>query len=84
MNLDVHKGYIKTGKVFSDSLIPDFIDEMNDILESPEIVLKYDATGFKKLCEELRSRLQFNENYEMYLSFQIDDLQEHLISTLTE
>jgi hypothetical protein len=48
----VHKGKIAQGKVYSDCLLPQFIDELNEILGSGEI--NYDISGISDLGNRLR------------------------------
>ena len=45
---DVENGIISKGKVFSDCLMPVFIDLLNDQLDAGEIT--YDVPGIKKMC----------------------------------
>lgn len=42
---------IKQSKVYSDCLFPEFIDSMNNLLNSGEY--SYDAEGIKRFCEDL-------------------------------
>lgn len=49
IHLDVKRGVIHSGQVFSDSLRPDFIDSFNEILKDPELKIAYDENGFKQL-----------------------------------
>jgi len=47
MHLDVKKGVITQAKVFSDCLMPIFIEELNEVLNTGEI--KYDKDGINNL-----------------------------------
>ena len=47
VEFNVEKGKITAGKVYSDCLIPQFIDELNDILTSGTIT--YDQSGIVNL-----------------------------------
>ncbi|CDW73105.1 lipoate-protein ligase a [Stylonychia lemnae] len=59
VQFDVQKGKISKGVVYSDSLLPTFIDEMNEILASGEI--SYDVEGIKDLGNKLSQKFQDNE-----------------------
>jgi len=67
---------IISGKVFSDCLFPDFIDNLNDIIQSGTI--HYDEEGMHKLCDALALRVGDNPTQ---LKF-IDDLKKWLPTAL--
>lgn len=48
INLEVKGGVIESGQVFSDSLIPEFIDLINEVLQNHQPKFSYDEEGFKK------------------------------------
>jgi len=62
--------------VFSDCLYPDFIDKLNEIIQSKTIT--YDDNGVEKLCQALRE--DFKEN-SIFLGY-VRDLQEWLPQVL--
>jgi len=45
------EGIIQEGKAYSDCLFPEFIESMNQILNSGKF--SYDAKGIKEFCQEL-------------------------------
>jgi len=47
VHLDVKKGVITQAKVFSDCLMPVFIEGLNEVLNTGEI--KYDSEGINNL-----------------------------------
>ena len=51
VQFNVEKGKIVKGQVFSDCLIPVFIDALNDELAKGEI--NYDVEGMKALCSKV-------------------------------
>jgi len=60
---NVKKGAIVSGHVYSDSLYPDFIDTLNDILKDDKNIFKYNDKGIMELSDALRSKLQDDEYY---------------------
>ena len=72
IQFDVEKGYIKTGKCFSDCLTPNFIDSINTVLSSGQIT--YDVPGMKKLCRLVKDK---HLDDEMLLGY-ADDLEKWL------
>ena len=50
----VVKGSIVSGQVYSDCLIPTFIDDLNELLNSG--IFKYDMEGVKDLCRVLAAK----------------------------
>lgn len=48
IQFDVEKGIIVDGQVFSDCLIPQFIDELNQIVKSKRIT--YDENGIREVA----------------------------------
>ena len=59
VEFDVNKGKITKAKVYSDCLIPTFIDEMNEILGSGEI--NYDTNGMEELGTRLFNKFSDND-----------------------
>ena len=50
---NVEKGVIVDGKVFSDCLVPSYIEAINQIIATKSIT--YDVAGIKNLCDQLRA-----------------------------
>ena len=67
---------IVAGKVFSDCLFPEFIDNLNDILQSETIY--YDEDGMQLLCDTLAIRTGDNPTLQGY----IEDLKKWLPTAL--
>lgn len=56
---DVEKGRIIKGKVYSDCLVPQYIDEINAIIETGDI--SYDMHGIEELGHRLLMKFSDNE-----------------------
>lgn len=82
MNLNVKNGLITNGQVYSDSLIPEFIDRMNEVLQNPGEKLTYDEEGFTRLFNILDLKMQDNDYYEDFIKHQIEDLKAHVLNEL--
>lgn len=54
VQFNVEKGRIVTGQVFSDCLIPAFIDALNEEIGTGEVT--YDVNGIKQLCSKVKQR----------------------------
>ena len=54
VQFDVEKGKIVNGRVFSDCLVPAFIDALNDEIATGSI--SYDVNGVKLLCSKVSER----------------------------
>ena len=50
----MQKGKIQRGQVFSDCLVPSFIDELNAVLATGEIA--YDVAGMQSLVDQVRQK----------------------------
>ena len=59
LEFNVEKGRITKGKVYSDCLVPNFIDEINVLLESG--LITYDQAGVEQLGNQLRVKFADNE-----------------------
>lgn len=57
--LNVEKGLIIGGRCYSDCLVPQFIDELNELLASGQIT--YDEAGVEEMGRRLGERFQDNE-----------------------
>jgi len=76
IQVQVKGNLIVGGKVFSDCLFPEFIDNLNDIIQSETIY--YDEDGMKLLCDTLAIRVGDNPVQQGY----IDDLKKWLPTAL--
>ena len=56
VQFDVERGKIVKGKVFSDCLVPAFIDALNEELATGAV--SYDVDGVKSLCDKVRQRFK--------------------------
>ena len=54
VQFNIEKGRIVMGQVFSDCLVPAFIDALNEEIATGEIT--YDVQGIKQLCERVGQR----------------------------
>lgn len=57
--MNAEKGVITNGRCYTDCLVPNFIDELNDILQQKK--LTYDEKGIHDLGNELSERFKENE-----------------------
>ena len=72
VQFNVEKGKIVTGQVFSDCLIPVFIDALNEELATGEI--SYDVAGIEDLCNRVRARFEGVASMEVITQTYIPDL----------
>jgi hypothetical protein len=72
----VEKGTVVGGKVYSDCLVPEFIDAMNFELGSKSY--EYSVKGLSLLCEILGDKFADNEQVQGW----IPELKEWLISEI--
>ena len=70
---DVQNGVITEGKCFSDCLVPNYIDGVNEILGSGEVT--YDVDGIKKMCSDLHVKFEGDDTLKGYT----EDLENWLI-----
>ena len=56
VQFNVEKGKIVKGQIFSDCLVPVFIDALNEELATGDI--SYDINGIKTLCDRVRFRFE--------------------------
>ena len=59
LEFNVEKGVITKGKVYSDCLVPSFIDELNEILATGKNT--YDIAGVESIGKQLREKFADNE-----------------------
>ena len=59
LEFNVEKGTIAKGRVYSDCLVPAFIDELNEIIGSGQIT--YDEAGIMQIGAQLNERFPENE-----------------------
>ena len=87
VHVDVQKGVITGGRVFSDCLVPPLIDAFNDELSSAASEasaegslgsIAYDVAGVAELCARVRARLGDDEGTRVARDEYIPQLQEWL------
>ena len=67
----MEKGKIKEGKVFSDCLIPGFIDALNAELAKGDI--SYDVAGVADLCDRVKAQFQGEQSMAAVLETYIPE-----------
>ena len=72
----VEKGKITEGKVFSDCLVPVFIDALNAELVKGDI--SYDVAGVADLCNRVKVQFQGEASMQAVHDTYIPELQEWL------
>jgi len=77
VHVDVVKGVITNGRVFSDCLVPPFIDALNHELSSGTKTT-YDVAGIADLCARTRVRLGDDESLRIARDQYLPQLQEWL------
>ena len=75
---DVNKGVIVAGACYSDCLVPQFIDEINNIINTKTIT--YDQNGMRDLCTKLRFTFKDDEN-DALLQY-ANELEEWLVKEI--
>ena len=83
VSFDVDKGVISAGRVFSDCLLPGFIDCFNAELQGPSPT-SYDVAGIVELCARVRSRLERMDNEGMAVARDVylPELQAWLVAEI--
>ena len=79
----MEKGVIVTGQVFSDCLVPSYIEAINRIIDSGQIT--YDVAGMKNLCSQLRSEFADQSANEMNATLRgqyTEELEQWLVSSI--
>ena len=59
IQFDVEKGKIVNGQIFSDCLVPTFIDALNEEIATGTV--SYDVNGVKSLCSKVSDRFKGEE-----------------------
>jgi len=77
VHVDIAKGMITSGRVFSDCLVPAFIDALNQELSSGTKTT-YDVAGIADLCARTRVRLGDDESLRTARDEYLPQLQEWL------
>lgn len=67
----VEKGKIKSGQVFSDCLVPAFIDALNEELVKGDI--SYDVAGVADLCARTKAKFEGEPSMEAVLTTYIPE-----------
>ena len=87
----MREGIIKSGKVFSDCLIPEFIDVINQILEEPKQEFIYREEGITQFCsmyhnlrvlDLLHNQCKDDEFYHDLIKSYIEDIKEILLKNI--
>jgi len=60
IQFNVEKGVIIAGQCFTDCLVPNYIDGVNEIINSGSIT--YDEAGMKNLGDQLKEKYENDEN----------------------
>ena len=76
----MEKGKIVKGQVFSDCLVPVFIDALNEELAKGETT--YDVTGMESLCSKVSSKFEGQDAMSQVSEKYIPDLQKWLIASI--
>ena len=77
MHVDVERGLITGGRVFSDCLVPPLIDAFNDELGGggAGAPIAYDVPGVAELCARVRARLGDDESLRVARDEYLPELQ---------
>lgn len=78
LSLRVEKGKIQEAKIYSDTLIPEFVDIYNEYLKTCFEKYSYDKNGLNKLFDNSFSILNNNKDYEIF----VEEMKEILIPQL--
>ena len=76
----MEKGKIVKGQVFSDCLVPVFIDALNEELAKGETT--YDVAGMESLCSKVSSKFESQDAMAQVSEKYIPDLQKWLIASI--
>ena len=84
INFNVREGEIKSGKVFSDCLVPEFIDIINEVLQEGIWGFEYSKSGFEKMMEEVERELitRDKESYEETMKILFEELREYVVGLM--
>ena len=80
MQFDVEKGKIVKGQVFSDCLIPVFIDALNEEFATGNV--SYDVNGIKSLCSKLNERFSKEESMKAVVDVYIPEFEKWLSANI--
>lgn len=75
VQLNSDKGFIQSGKVYSDCLVPVFIDVLNTELATGTV--KYDVEGIAELCNRVRQHFT-DDSFAVVREQYIPEFQEWL------
>jgi len=77
INFEVEKGQIISGKVWSDALVPDLIDLINEKLYNKT----YDMDGIRQLCKEVKEEPGHFKHTDETRAH-IDEFEEWLVNAI--
>ena len=80
LQCDVEHGKIVKGRVFSDCLVPTFIDALNDEIATGE--LTYDVDGVNQLCDRVLAKFTDDSSAEAIRSTYIPELRQWLSESI--
>ena len=81
VQVDVAKGLITAGRVFSDCLVPSLIDAFNEELSAASSIA-YDVQGVAELCARVRGRLGDDESLRVARDEYLPELQAWLSANI--
>lgn len=77
---NVEKGKVVSGQVFSDCLVPVFIDALNEELNAGDIT--YDVSGVQTLCARVKARFEGDDSALVVVETYIPELEKWLSSNI--
>ena len=80
VQFDVEKGKIVKGQVFSDCLIPVFIDALNEEFATGNV--SYDVDGIKTLCSKLNEKFTGEESMKAVVDVYIPEFEKWLSANI--
>lgn len=80
VQFDVEKGVIVKGQVFSDCLIPVFIDEVNKQIATGQIT--YDVKGVNDLCDRVAQSFAGEESMKVVVDVYVPEFREWLMKSI--
>lgn len=80
MQFNVEKGKIVEGQVFSDCLVPVFIDALNEELATGEIT--YDVSGVKELRQRVQARFETMDGMDAVNQTYLPELEKWLVESI--
>jgi len=80
VQFNVEKGKIVTGQVFSDCLVPVFIDALNAELATGEI--SYDVAGIDALCARVLAKFENESSMDAVRESYVPELRQWLTESI--